>query len=240
MSLGGRNRKGPVIAIDGPAGVGKTTVSRLLAQRLGLDYIDTGAMYRALAVSATDEGVDINSESELEKFCSRVKMRFDFDSGSIYVNDRDYTKRIREPVAGELASRVSEKEPVRRFLVAMQRGLGERGGVVMEGRDIGTVVFPDADLKIFLDASVGERALRRHRQIERSHGKSIEDTERALVERDRRDTSRAISPLKRAEDAVYIDTTHMTLEEVVDKIVKIFKERLGKAHPGGRVLEQRG
>ncbi len=220
-------KRGPVIAIDGPGGVGKTTVSRLLAGRLGLDYVDTGAMYRALALSAEDEGVDIDSDRELERFCSQIEMRFDFKRGAVFVDGRDYTRRIREPHAAELASRVSEKGPVRRFLVALQRRLGERGGVVMEGRDIGTVVFPDADIKIFLDASTEERARRRHREIEKTRGMSIDDTKKALIERDRRDSQRALSPLKRARDALYIDTTSMTVEQVVGTIVQAVKERLG-------------
>ena len=221
-------KRRPVVAIDGPSGVGKTTVSRLVARRLSLSYIDTGAMYRAVALRAEDDGIDLTSDSELERFCKRVDVCFDTESGRIFVDGEDYTDRIRSPRAGELASMVSARKPVREFLVGVQREAGKNGGVVMEGRDIGTVVFPDADVKFFLDASPSERTRRRYLELAgKNPSIRLEDVEREMEERDRRDTSRDISPLRRAGDAIYIDTTGLTIEEVVERIVNTVKERPG-------------
>jgi cytidylate kinase len=219
--------RGPVIAIDGPSGAGKTTVSRLVSQRLNFRYVDTGAMYRAVALAASEAGIDIESDEELERFLKGLDIRFG-KNDEILLNNRDFSRRIRGPKAGPLASRVSRKRPVREFCVFLQRRLGEKGNVVMEGRDIGTVVFPDADVKIFLDASTEMRAGRRHRELAET-GKvetaRLEDVAREIKERDLRDSRRALSPLKMADDAVYLDTSEQPVEAVVERILHIVKEK---------------
>lgn len=219
-------RKGPVIAIDGPSGVGKTTVSGIVAERLGLRYINTGSMYRILALGAHEAGIDLTSESALQEFCSKATVTVDKATGNFLLNGKDYTDRLRTEEAGDLASIASAKKPVREFLVDLQRKLGSEGSVVMEGRDIGTVVFPDADVKIFLDAPHEVRAKRRHKELVEKGGQAIsEQVSKDLLERDRRDAAREASPLKKAEDAVYIDTGSVTIEQVVEIIIKEAKGR---------------
>lgn len=212
----GGDGRGPVIAIDGPGGVGKTTVSRMLAERLGFRYIDTGAMYRALAVAAAEAGVDLDSDTELEGFCSRARVEFDPATSHVTVNGVDYSGRIRTPEAGDYASRASSREPVRRLLTRAQRRLGREAPVVMEGRDIGTVVFPDADMKFFLDAAPEVRARRRHGELA---GADLARVNEELEKRDRRDSSRKNAPLKKADDAIYVDTGELTIEGVLDVLL---------------------
>ena len=230
------NDTGFVIAIDGPSGVGKTTVSKLVAEELNFRYVDTGAMYRAVAVAADAAGVDADDDVALQEFCAGVELEF-FDGDSIRadgirLNGEDLTERIREPGAGPLASLYSSKSVVRELLVAVQRRLGSLGGVVMEGRDIGTVVFPAAAVKIFLDAPAVVRAGRRRGDFVNA-GKggdevNIKKVERDLVERDERDTSRTDSPLKCAEDAVHVDTGALTCDGVVRRVIEIIREKIGK------------
>jgi len=218
-------RARPVIAIDGPSGVGKSTVSRLLAERLGFVYINTGAMYRSMALAADEAGVDLASDEELAAFLTAIEAAYDFDKGSIILNGSDYSSLVSTQRAGALASIVSSKKPVRDFLVVFQRTLGEAGGVVMEGRDIGTVVFPDAEAKFFLDAPHEVRAMRRHKESGASEGAREADVSRQMRERDERDTTRALSPLAAAQDAVIVDTGKLAIEGVVDLIVKVLEER---------------
>ena len=218
-------RARPVIAIDGPSGVGKTTVSRLLAGRLGYEYINTGAMYRSVALAADEAGVDLTSGEELAVFLLTVEAAYDFDKGSIILNGRDYSALVATQRAGALASVASSKAPVRDFLVAFQRTLGASGGVVMEGRDIGTNVFPDAEVKFFLDAPHEVRALRRHKESGASEGASGTDVSEQIRERDARDTTRALSPLKTAPDAVTVDTGELSIEGVVELLVKTLEEK---------------
>lgn len=216
-----RNRSEWVIAVDGPSGVGKSTISRMLAKRLGFRYIDTGAMYRALAFWARYEGISLENPVELSRLGKELDIVYT-ETGEglrILANGKDVTEELRKPGVGEDASRISRFPEVRRVLVEKQRLLGERGGVVMEGRDIGSVVFPDADLKVFLDADVEERVRRRALQWK---AKGIEVPQERLKEeieaRDARDSTRKTAPLKIADGAVRIDTTRLTKEEVLDKI----------------------
>lgn len=218
------SRRRLVIAIDGPSGSGKTTVSRLLAEELGLRYVDTGAMYRAVALAVYEAGIDIESAEAIETFCSEVAVEYDTDTGAIVINGKDYTGEIRSLEAGRAASIVSSKSAVRRLLVDYQRGLAREGAVVMEGRDIGTVVLPGADLKIFLTAPSGVRAGRRH--VELGPDVTAARVSSEIDARDRRDTTRTDSPLKKAEDALGIDTSSLDANGVVTKILGYIEERL--------------
>lgn len=218
-------KRGPIIAVDGPSGVGKSTVSRLLALRLGLTYVDTGAMYRALALGAADSGVDSSDDTAVKEYCSGAALSYDFKTHDTLVNGVSYAARLREQKTGELASVFSAKQPVRALLTAFQRALGSRGSIVMEGRDIGTVVFPDADAKVFLDASHEVRAKRRHKEVTAGAPHTAEEVSKELRTRDERDSGRQTAPLKMAEDAVHIDTGAMNAEDVVDRIVEVLKDK---------------
>jgi len=223
--MAAKRTRGPVIAIDGPSGAGKTTVSRLIAEKLSYKYFDTGAMYRAMALSMDASGIDMEDDAAIEKFCRDALINYDASTGAVSINKVDYTGSIRTQEAGRLASIVAKKAPVRKRLVQYQRAVGRDGFLVMEGRDIGTVVFPDAEIKFFLDASERARARRRHTEIESKDGRDIERTSMEITERDRRDISRGNSPLKKAADAIYVDTTGLGLLEVV----KAFKPHRGEA-----------
>ncbi len=214
-----------VVAIDGPSGVGKTTVSSRLSELLELRYVNTGAMYRALALSANEAGVDIESGPALAEFCSGVKIRYDTSSGHVFVNGKDKTSEIRSLNAGRLASIVSSKTPVREFLVNYQRSLALGGSLVMEGRDIGTVVLPDADVKIFLDAEHAVRARRRH--LELGTELSNEQVSEEINARDVRDTGRTDSPLRKADGAICIDTGTLDIDGVIKRILGCIEERFG-------------
>jgi cytidylate kinase len=213
-----------VIAVDGPGGVGKSTVARSLAARLAFDYVDTGAMYRAVAVALGDAGVDMDDEGALNRFLKAARMGYDTGTGEVAVNGVDYTGRIRTMDASMAASAASARRQVRVFLVAFQRTLAERGPVVMEGRDIGTVVFPDAEVKFFLDAPHEIRVKRRHGEL-RGAATAREDVSSGLLERDRRDAGREVSPLRMADDAIYVDTGGLNAEEVVKRLLETVEAR---------------
>jgi cytidylate kinase len=212
------SKKGLIIAIDGPSGAGKSTAARLLAERMGYIYIDTGAMYRALGWKARREGVDFADETGLADLCSRteVAIRNDKANPRVFVDGVDVSGDIRTPEMGMIASAVSKSPAVRARLLTLQRELGKHGGVVMDGRDIGTVVFPDADKKFFLEASPEERGRRRYRELA-AKGMDVDRSTitREIRERDVQDSGRALAPLKRADDAVLIDSSDMTVDEVV-------------------------
>ncbi len=217
-------RTAPVIAIDGPVGAGKSTVARLLAQRLGYRYVDTGAMYRSVALVAVRQGIDLTDEPAVVRVAETMRVEFQRDGSRqrVLANGVDVTEAIRSPEVSDGASIVSVYPAVRRAMVAIQRRLGAAGGVVMEGRDIGTEVFPDAEVKIFLDATLDERARRRYEDL-RSRGIAVDADKirRTEDERDHRDATRAHSPLRPAADAVILDTTGRSVDEIVETIMDI-------------------
>ena len=214
-----------VVAIDGPAGAGKSTVARRLAERLGFIYIDTGAMYRAVALWALRQGIDTRDMHRMEQLALAADIKL--VHGKIVLNGEDVSEAIRSPEVSNGASRVAVLPGVRRALVAKQRAIGERSSVVMEGRDIGTVVFPDAAVKIFLDARPEER-VRRRLQEEKAKGAAIDESALAkqMDERDRRDSTRADAPLTQAPDAIYLDSSALNIEEVEEAILKIIRARV--------------
>ena len=216
-----------VVTVDGPAGAGKSSASRALARRLGFAHVDTGAMYRAVGVLAHERGIPLDDDPGLATLLATWRFELDPASGTILVDGRDLSTVIRRPDAGELASRVSTRPVVRERLVPMQRQLGVGGGVVMEGRDIGTVVFPDALVKLYLTASPDVRAGRRAREL-RAAGETVDEAAlaRDLAERDRRDAERAHSPLRPATDAIVLDTTALALDAVVDAMEAAARARL--------------
>ena len=206
-----------LITIDGPAGSGKTTVSRILADRLGYDYIDTGALYRAVALIAIDRDIEPNDDEELERLCAALELEFKSTAlGSrLFADGRDITDDIRTPEVTMMASAVSARQVVRDFLLNLQRHLGRRKGAVFEGRDMGTVVFPNADFKFFLDASEQTRARRRYLEMGGKNSQTLGEVRAAMHRRDRNDSLRKLAPLRAADDAVRIDSTGMNVEQVV-------------------------
>jgi cytidylate kinase len=220
-----------IIAVDGPSGAGKSTLGRLLARSLGLLYIDTGAMYRAVALAVERAGISLADRERIAEVarCADIRLEGDPDSLQVRLDGADVSVEIRGEQAGHAASVVSAIPEVRRELVRRQREMGAAGGVVLDGRDIGTVVFPDADVKFFLTADSSERARRRFDEDRlKSRAQTYEDTLADLEARDRRDTTRADSPLKKAEDAVVVDTTGKTIEEVFQQMLRVVRERRGE------------
>jgi cytidylate kinase len=214
-----------VVAIDGPAGAGKSTIAKRVAARLGFTYIDSGAMYRAVALWALRQNVDPGDMHRMEQLAMAAEI--ELSPGRIRLNGEDVTDAIRTPEVSGGASKVAVIPGVRRALVAKQRLMGERSSVVMEGRDIGTVVFPGADVKIFLDADPRERVRRRLGDV-RASGEEIPESALAaqMKERDQRDSTRADGPLAQAPDAAYLDSTSLTVEEVEEAILKIVRSRV--------------
>ena len=234
MIEGQSPRQRPVVAIDGPAGAGKSTLASHLARRFHFLNLETGAMYRALALKAIENDVDLDSESALMGLVrhTRIVLEPMLDGNRVLLDGVSVSQRVREPAVTAAASRVSVHAQVRAWMVEQQRLLGAAGGVVMEGRDIGTVVFPDAEVKIFLDAAPEVRGTRRYRQgapVPERETKA--DTLRELKERDERDRNRAESPLRPAEDAVVLDSTEMTLEQVLQTAETLVSQRTGVPLP---------
>ena len=216
------------IAIDGPAGAGKSTIARRTAQELSFIYVDTGALYRALAVFLVDEGVSPEDTEKVKEAVKSVKVLIAYENGEqqVLVNGKNVTDRLRAESVGNMASTISAIPAVRAALLDLQRDLAKAHDVLMDGRDIGTNVLPDAELKIYLTASVETSAERRYRDLqEKGVEKPLSEIKKEIEERDHRDMTRAIAPLKQAEDAVYLDTSHMNIDEVVEAIRKLYRER---------------
>jgi len=221
----------PIIAIDGPAGAGKSTIARHLARYFGLLNLETGAMYRAFALKALKANVSLEGVAALIELSSQTTISLEpTENGNlVFLDGEDVTAQLRNPNVTDGASRVSVHPQIRSWMVRLQQELGAKGGVVMEGRDIGTVVFPHADVKIFLDAAPEVRGLRRYDQLDPNTAAEVQPEEvvRELRARDERDRNRADSPLKAAEDAVLLDSTRMTLDEVVARAEAIVTEKIG-------------
>jgi len=220
-----------IIAIDGPSGAGKGTVARALAKRLGYRHLDTGAMYRAVAWKALQSGVPLDAEDAVAELAEHARLEVGPDE--VRIDDEDVTRAIRTPAIDRAAAAAARLPRVRAALVNRQRKAGEQGRIVMEGRDIGTVVFPDADVKIYLDASAEERA--RRRAADPAHGvgrqAALTEVESEMKARDLSDSTRATSPLAVAADAVHLNTTGLSVEETLDKVMRIVEEKLKTGEP---------
>jgi cytidylate kinase len=214
-----------IIAIDGPSGAGKGTLARTIAERLGYRHVDTGAMYRAVAWSALQAGLSLDDEAAVSALAVRAEL--DQRDGRITIDGQDVTRAIRTPEMDRAAAAVAKLPAVRRALVRRQQALGADGNVVMEGRDIGSVVFPDAPVKIYLDASPAERARRRASDSAHTGGSqgSVSAVEHDLLTRDQTDSTRAVAPLTLAPGAIYIDTTTMPIDAVVEKVLMLVQEK---------------
>jgi cytidylate kinase len=223
-----------VVAIDGPAGAGKSTLARRVAARLGYLYIDTGAMYRAVAVAALRAGIALDDAWKLEQLALGCEIELTADA-RVWLNGTDVSEAIRQPEASQASSKVSAVAGVRRAMVAQQRRLGATHSVVMEGRDIGSVVFPDAQVKVFLDADPAARAARRVAEL-RQKGIPVDpaEVEREMRERDERDRNRAEAPLRQAPGAVYLDSTPLAPDQVEEAILRIVRERISNGKEADR------
>ncbi|MFB9757735.1 (d)CMP kinase [Ectobacillus funiculus] len=219
------------IAIDGPAAAGKSTVAKIIAKSLSYVYIDTGAMYRALTYAALNHSIDVNDESSVVKVLNAIEIRFEnrVDGQHVLLNGNDVTDAIRSPEVTNTVSIPAKHRLVREEMVKRQRVLGESGGVVMDGRDIGTHVLPYAEVKVFLLASVEERAQRRYQEnIEKGFSSDLEKLKEEIALRDKLDSEREFAPLQKAEDAIELDTTSLSIEQVVEKIMDIVSLKLAQ------------
>lgn len=221
-------KKGFVITIDGPAGAGKSTVAKALSHHLSYIYLDTGALYRAVAYKMVQVGISQENREQLEDLCSHVKINLKNLGGKmrVMVDDEDVTDKLRTEEIGLIASKVSAIPLVREILLQVQRESGENGGIIAEGRDTGTVIFPHAEVKFFMDATVEERVERRYRELlERGDRIDYQEIKRDLIRRDRQDRERNIAPLIPSTDAVIIDTTKMSVTDVLETMISVIKSR---------------
>lgn len=212
------------IALDGPAGAGKSTIAKQLAAHLDYVYIDTGAMYRAVTLAALEQGIDLEDGQRLGELMTSLEIRLTpGENGQrVFIGEREVTESIRSSEVTNNVSFVAKHAQVRSALVEMQRRLAESGGIVMDGRDIGTVVLPDAELKVFMTATVEERASRRHREnVSRGMDSDLEALQAEIALRDKRDSEREVSPLRQADDAIYLDTTVMSIDQVVLRLTEL-------------------
>ena len=216
------------IAIDGPAGAGKSTIARLAAGQLGFIYVDTGAMYRAMALYFLRRGANLADEEAVGAACGDIHVEIRYEAGEqqVLLNGENVTGQIRTDQVGNAASAISKYPAVRAALLELQRSLARTNSVIMDGRDIGTLVLPDADLKIYLTASPAVRAMRRYKEfLEKGVDCTLESVEQDVIRRDEQDMNRATAPLKQAEDAVYLDASDMNISQVVEKILSLARER---------------
>lgn len=217
------------IAIDGPAGAGKSTIAKRVAKELGFIYVDTGALYRAIAHYLVTNRIDIEDETALTKACEGITIAIEYKDNvqQVYLNGENVTPYLRTEETGNMASKSSAKPPVRAALLDLQRDMAKEYNVVMDGRDIGTMVLPNAEVKIYLTASSKERANRRYKELmEKGEQPDFDKIEADIIERDERDMNRAIAPLKQAEDAVLVDSSDMGIDEVVNTILVIVRDRI--------------
>lgn len=224
-----------IIAIDGPAGSGKSSTAKALAKRMGLPYIDTGAMYRAVTLRAIRDGVDLKNTPKLVDSAKKAKIEFSGTDPAlqrVFLDGKDVTEAIREPELTKNVFYVAQEPLIRREMVKKQKALGEKNGGVMEGRDIGTMVFPSADFKFFFEADDTIRAKRRHRELIQAGQKAdLETVAQDIKRRDKTDTDRKEGPLRQAKDALTIDTSELTIDETVDKILAVIESKSLKARP---------
>ena len=216
------------IAIDGPAGAGKSTIAKLTAKGLGFLYVDTGAMYRAIGLYLLENEVDYNDESKLLAALDKINIEIKYVDGAqrVILNDRDVSEMIRREEVGQAASTTSALKPVRAKLLDLQRDIAAKNDVIMDGRDIGTNILPNAELKIYLTASVEVRAQRRYKElVEKGETPDFEEVKKGIEQRDYQDMNRDIAPLRQAEDAVLVDTSDMTIDEVVARITELAEDR---------------
>jgi cytidylate kinase len=215
-----------LITIDGPAGAGKTTVSRALAERLGYRYIDTGALYRGVAYEARRRNIDLQDDNELEDLCRQLQLSFVTNEKGLrlYCGKADITDQIRTPEISMMASAVSAKSVVRQYLLKVQRDIGRQKAAVFEGRDMGTVVFPDADVKFFLNASPEIRALRRFQEGDDKLGQTLKEVQNDMRQRDANDSTRKLAPLRLADDAILIDSSELSIDRVVDLMLSYVEQ----------------
>ncbi|MCK5681882.1 (d)CMP kinase [bacterium] len=219
-----------IITVDGPSGAGKSTISKKIASRLNLSYIDTGAMYRSVAWATVNEGIDLTSDAELGRILKSIKIRFQAagEKNLVFCNEHDITAAIRTPQMDQLASAVSSIRLVRDALLPLQREAAQGCSAIIDGRDAGTIIFPEAELKIYLDADLKARAQRRLKDQEGETEINLESVTKAIAERDAADSSRAQAPLCQAEDAILIDSTGLTIDTVCEKIIELFCRRFDK------------
>ena len=223
---------GFIVAVDGTAGSGKGTITKIIAEKLNLVSIDTGAMYRSVALECINQGIEYTEIEKIKKVLENINIELKKENGNqlVFLNGQDVTEDIRTPEVDNQVAKFAAVKEVRKKITPMQRKMGDNNDIIMEGRDIGTVVFPNADVKVFLDCSVEERAMRRYKQdLEKGIQTTYDEVLASIKERHRLETEREIAPLTKAPDAVYIDSTGMTIDEEAEAVIKVINEKRGMA-----------